>query len=199
MDGNWWATRPWGDWGTWAGAIGTVLAVVVALWQLRSERLARAAESLDRDKREAMDQATRITAWMAKVTFNDEEPQDDEEERNATQGIVIQNSSEQAIFSVTVTTFKRESAAQSFDDAEQQKVFIRSVPPGVWYTEAIDGFTSGDRNLVLPISFHDCRGKAWKRGGNGELDELEEVEVPRAGRKIPICAIQCVGPLDAIA
>ncbi|WP_394275205.1 hypothetical protein [Luteococcus sp.] len=205
MDWQWWAARPWGDWGTWAGAIGTVLAVVVALWQLRRDRLVREAEERKRRHREKVEkdeqarkeeqaQAELITAWIAKVHFWDTE----NDPADLQQGIVIHNSSQQAIFNVTVTTFCRDNRGQSFESAKKELVYIRSVPPGVWYTEAVPGFTSGSRDVVLPVSFTDRRGKMWKRQTDGKLESIDESEFPKEGSKIPVSGMRSIGSRDEL-
>lgn len=154
------ATWNWGSVPDWVAAIATPLALLVFVLELaRSRRDRREAERAevrraDREQlAEVEEQVRRVTAWSQIVAGNG---------KYSDVVAHIENSSEMAIFALSVTL---RSSSGSFIAPEPRPIPV--VPPrgrsdeAVWHAVTVPE----DAILDVVVEFADARGQRWRRSG----------------------------------
>ena len=159
-------------------AIGALVAAIVAARHARTLLDAERIRDDKTDARERRAQASKVFAWVAaRIPTESENP--------SAYGAVVVNSSEQAIFDVTVTVC-------GHDGAERMPITLTLLPPGSYYLEEsrenygwefaralasledeIRPITKSRLRRIARLRFEDSTNLFWQRDDHGTLIELE--------------------------
>ena len=162
----------------WAGILITAVLSCFSLWiALRSDRRARETHDLD-VHRELTRQASQVSAWITYL-WN---PADEENDR--ANAVLVQNSSPDAIYDLTVTaTMKGRESVMSAGVCPPGRFWSRWNPDNRWDLLSDPAefetrnwlsrpYTRTDQWVVLSVEFTDSTGTRWRRSGAGGITRL---------------------------
>ncbi len=168
-----------GDMATWITGIVTILLFIVTLLQINNERKARNKHEAEAFKKEKVEQAELVSAWIAEEIISA-----DSEDGVAKYWIAISNLSQQPIYQVVVAIAPLSSEG---DDLMYRNVsrtaIITIVPPGKGYACI---HLEKYKRLGVELAFKDVKGIYWIRKVNGEITEISVPAYEYYGLSLPI-------------
>jgi len=142
----------WGSVADWVAAIGTGGALLATIWLLRQELSTRRL-TFHRERRA---QAEQVAAWT---------------EFDLDRGIalVMKNASGMPIYSVRAT-----AGTPAGHDSWQTEVAAVTLAPGeAMRSERLDSESPTGAVIFYDLEFNDSAGVGWRRGADGDLQEVE--------------------------
>jgi len=174
-----------GDLPAWVAGAGTVGTLAAALWQIRTERLARKRLEEEGRNRVRRDQAVRISAWIA--ARRDREAQAEPELPRYS--AVVLNRSEEPVYMAIASLVSIQGAGPSAsrgDGRYKNRSFLDVIPPGRYVADLGSASSWPSGRAGVDLAFTDAAGVHWLRTANGALEEINEPAYNYYGLGLPL-------------
>jgi hypothetical protein len=165
-----------GDLATWSSSIVIFGTLVVALYQVRTERVARhASERRETDRLRRL-QAERISGWPAADGDASGTP------------LTLLNRSDEPVYEVVATLVMVQGAGAHRGEDWVPPGYRRTLsvlPPGRYRVLVESGWAGMSARPGVEVAFTDRAGAHWIRRATGALEEIKQPAIDHYGMSRP--------------